>query len=70
VLRHLSSIGCRVPIILISQADRDTCEDVAELGRALDLNVCDPIQKPIDLDALGRVLADIRSQKPAERLQS
>jgi len=41
-----------------------------QLGKALDLNICDPIQKPIDLEALGKVLADIRSEKSAARLES
>ncbi|MGB6534982.1 MAG: response regulator [Xanthobacteraceae bacterium] len=67
VLRYLSSIGCRAPIILISEADGDTREDVVQLGRALDLNICETVQKPIDLDALGTVLANVRRQIAASR---
>jgi len=70
VLHYLSSIACRAPIIPISEADRDTCEDVAQLGRALELNISEPIQKPIDLDALGRILAHIRRQKSALHFES
>jgi two-component system, chemotaxis family, chemotaxis protein CheY len=70
ILRYLSEIDCRTPIILISQADRGTCEDVVELGRALDLDMAEPIQKPIDLHALGRVFADIRTHHSTTRWQS
>jgi two-component system, chemotaxis family, chemotaxis protein CheY len=69
VLRHLSTIQCRAQIIVISQSDKDTCNDVVELGRALDLNVCEALPKPIDLGALRNMLMGIRRQscspKPA-----
>jgi CheY-like chemotaxis protein len=59
VLRQLSTIQCRAQIIVISQSDRDTSNDVVELGRALDLNVCEALPKPIDLEALRTMLMDI-----------
>jgi CheY-like chemotaxis protein len=62
VLRELSTIKCRAHIIVISQSDEDTSNDVVELGRALDLNVCGALPKPIDLWALRNVLLGIRGQ--------
>ena len=61
VLRHLAAIGCRAPIIVISQSDKDTCDDIVQLGKALGLNVCESIQKPIDLDRLRGMLGNIQT---------
>ncbi len=69
VLRYLSTIRCRAEIIVISESDKDLCDDVAELGRALDLNVCAPVPKPIDIrmlhETLGRIKVQSLRQKPA-----
>jgi CheY-like chemotaxis protein len=65
VLRYLSTIPCGAHIIVISQADKDVCDDVVELGRALDLNVCGSVPKPIDLEALRETLVRI----PVQSLQ-
>ncbi len=69
VLRYLSKVGCKAQIIVISQSDKDVCDDMVELGRALDLNVCNSVPKPIDLDVLRetfvRILAHSPPQKPA-----
>ncbi len=69
VLRYLSKLGCKAQIIVISQSDKGVCDDMVELGRALDLNVCDCVPKPIDLDMLRetfvRILAQPLPQKPA-----
>jgi CheY-like chemotaxis protein len=62
VLRHLSTIQCKAQIIVISHSDRDVCNDVVALGKALDLNVYDAVMKPIDLEALREALAHIRIQ--------
>jgi two-component system, chemotaxis family, chemotaxis protein CheY len=62
VLRYLSTIRCGAHIIVVSQADNDICHDVAELGRALDLNVCDSVPKPIDLEVLRKTLVRIQVQ--------
>jgi CheY-like chemotaxis protein len=69
VLRYLSTVRCKAQIIVISQSDKDVCDDVVELGRALDLNVCDCVPKPIDLDVLRetfvRILARLLPQEAA-----
>lgn len=62
VLRYLSTIQCRAQIIVISHSDKDVCDDVVELGKALDLNVYDAVLKPIDLDALRETLLHIQVQ--------
>lgn len=62
VLRHLSAIRCRARIIVISQSDKDVCEQTVQLGRALDLDVYESVPKPIDLLALRELLARILLQ--------
>jgi len=62
VLRYLSTVRCKAQIIVISQSDKDICDDMVELGRALDLNVCQSVQKPMDLDALRETLVRIQAQ--------
>jgi CheY-like chemotaxis protein len=57
VLRYLSEIECRAQIIVISQSDKETCDDITELGRSLGLNMSESLQKPIDLEALRATLA-------------
>lgn len=61
VLRYLSTIRCRAQIIVISHSDKDVCNDVMELGKALDLNVYDAVLKPIDLEALRETLIQTRA---------
>jgi response regulator of citrate/malate metabolism len=62
VLWYLSTIQCKAEIIVISQSDKNVCDDMVELGRALDLNVYDPVLKPIDLEALRETLLHIQAQ--------
>jgi two-component system, chemotaxis family, chemotaxis protein CheY len=59
VLRYLSSIRCGAQIIVISQSEKDVCDDVVELGRALELDVCKSVLKPIDLEMLRETLVHI-----------
>jgi CheY-like chemotaxis protein len=62
MLRYLSSIHCSAQIIVISHSEKDVCDDVVELGRALDLNVCQSVLKPIDLETLRETLVHIQAQ--------
>lgn len=62
VLRRLSTVRCKAQIVVISQADREVCDDMVEIGRALDLNVRAFVQKPIDIDALRDTLVRIQAQ--------
>jgi two-component system, chemotaxis family, chemotaxis protein CheY len=61
VLRYLSTIGCGAQIIVISQSEKEDCDDTVELGKALGLNVCQAIHKPIDLEMLREALVHIRA---------
>lgn len=65
VLRYLSTIRCQAEIIVISESDKDLCDDVAELGRALDLSVCCPVPKPIDIKTLHETLVRIKGNRSA-----
>jgi two-component system, chemotaxis family, chemotaxis protein CheY len=62
ILRYLSTIGCRAQIVIISQSDKGVCDDVAELGRGLDLSVYECVPKPIDLEGLRETLLHIQAQ--------
>jgi CheY-like chemotaxis protein len=62
VLRYLSMIRRAAQIIIVSQSDKDVCDDVVELGRALDLNVYGFVQKPIDIEVLYGTLTHIQGQ--------
>jgi CheY-like chemotaxis protein len=62
VLRYLSTIQCTARIIIVSQSDKDVCDDVVELGRALDLNVHGSVPKPIDIEVLHETLKYIQVQ--------
>lgn len=70
VLRYLAAIRCRAQIIVISQSDRDVCDDMVQLGRALDLNVYVFVQKPIDITLLRDTLEHIRMQLVLQKLGS
>ncbi|MFZ3357850.1 MAG: response regulator [Xanthobacteraceae bacterium] len=67
VLRYLSAAHCRAWIAVISQADRDVCDDMVQLGRALDLNVYIFVQKPIDVALLRETLEHMRVQSVLEK---
>lgn len=62
VLRYLATTRCQAQIIVISRSDKDVCREMVELGRALDLNVCESVQKPIDLEALRETLGHFLKQ--------
>lgn len=68
VLRYLSTIHCEAQIIIVSQSDRETCDDMVQLGRALDLNVSLFLQKPLDLVLLRDTLEGMRTQSVLQKL--
>lgn len=67
VLDHLSAIRCSAQIIVVSQSDKDTCDDVVQLGRDIGLNVSDAVQKPIDIFLLRKMLLQVRALSPAQK---
>ena len=70
VLRYLATLRCAAQIVIVSQSDRDVCDDMVQLGRALDLNVYVFVQKPIDLALLRDTLEHIRTQSALQKLGS
>ena len=64
VLRYVSAVRCKARIVVISQSDKDVCDDMVELGRALDLNACESVPKPMDLDALREILVRVQQSPP------
>ena len=70
VLGHLSAIRCRTPVIVISGSEKAVCDETVRIGRALDLNICESVPKPIDIKALRETLAHIRRQSLLQKLAS
>lgn len=68
VLRHLAAIRCRSRLIVISASEKDVCDETVRIGKALDLNICAAVPKPIDLKALRETLAGIRAQAQLHRM--
>jgi CheY-like chemotaxis protein len=63
VLRYLSKIRCAAQIVIVTRSDKDVCDDVVELGRALDLNVHGFVQKPIDIEMFYQTLTHIQVRR-------
>jgi DNA-binding response OmpR family regulator len=61
MLRHLWVIGYKAPIVIISGCDEATCIETVLTAKALDLNIADTIQKPVDLAVLRQVLERLRA---------
>src|ERR1019366_439221 len=56
VLHVLSVIKSQAPIIIISGAEHTVCEETLKIGKSLNLNLCTPVPKPVDLSALRESL--------------
>ncbi len=52
MLRHLHESGCKTPIVIISGCDDATRRESLRVAKALDLNVSEPVAKPVDLVVL------------------
>lgn len=63
MLRHLSAIGCKAPIVIISGCDGATCRETLHVAKSLDLNVQEPVPKPVDLAMLRDSLERLRRQR-------
>ncbi len=62
MLRHLWVIGCKVPIIVISGCDDAVCRETVKVAKSLNLNVLQPVPKPVDLAMLRYSLERLRIQ--------
>jgi DNA-binding NtrC family response regulator len=70
VLNQLSKIEYKMPIIIISGSEKSVCDETVQIGKSLQLNICEPVPKPIDLKALRETLAQIAMQSRLRHLAS
>jgi len=62
LLRHLASVSCKAPIIVVSGCDDSTLREALRVARSLKLNVAEPVRKPVDLTVLRYMLEGFRGQ--------
>lgn len=60
LLRFLAGEDYRAPVLIISGFDRRVLESAFRLGEALGLTMCGPVEKPVRLEELERLLTDLR----------
>jgi two-component system, chemotaxis family, chemotaxis protein CheY len=63
MLRHLWVLGCKAPIIIISGCDDATCRETVRVAKSLNLNVWEPVPKPVDLAVLRYSLERLLTQR-------
>lgn len=68
VLRHLATLGYKGTVIIISGAEKYVCDETVKIGRELKLNLCDPIQKPVDLKLLRELLIELKNKAYLNKL--
>jgi DNA-binding response OmpR family regulator len=65
MLHYLRGIGCQAPVVIISGCDEATFRETLKSAKPLNLNICETIAKPVDLEMLRYALERLRSQKHA-----
>ena len=60
LLRFLADEGYRSPVLIISGFDRRVLESAFRLGQALGLSMTGPLEKPVRLEELERLLNALR----------
>ncbi len=68
VLRDLYDLDFRAPIVIVSGSDSLAAESAYDFGRALGLNMLEPVGKPLDLARLRKILARILYETRWSRL--
>ena len=63
VLRHLATLECKAPIIIISGSDPTIAQETAHFARSLKLNIRESVPKPVDLALLRYSLERLRAQR-------
>lgn len=63
MVRYLSAIGCKAPIIVISGCDGATCRETLRVARSLNLNIGEPVPKPVDLVMLRYSFESLARQR-------
>jgi len=65
MLRHLWTIGCKAPIIIISGCDDTVCSDSERVAESLKLNVWQSIPKPVNMAVLRESLERLKVVRDA-----
>ena len=68
ILKLLSAMKCRTPIIVVSGSGRETCDETVKIGNFLSLNLCPPIPKPINLVILRQAFVQIADRAQRQKL--
>ena len=61
MVRHLSAIGCKAPIIIISGCDNTVCGEAEKVAESLKLNVWESMSKPVDISVLRESLDRLKA---------
>jgi len=61
LLRFLAEHDYRSPVLIVSGFDRRVLESAFRLGEALGLNMAGPLEKPVRLEELETLLAQLRA---------
>lgn len=64
LLRELAERACTAAVILASGQDKRVLATAQRVGTGLGLNMCPPLQKPVDVAVLEQALEDVRRQEP------
>jgi CheY-like chemotaxis protein len=64
MLRHLSDIGCKAPIIVVSGGGGVACKESVQAVKSFNLNIWHSIAKPVDLVMLRYWLERLKSERP------
>ena len=68
ILKLLAEMKCRTPIIVVSGSGDEAREETLKIGNFLDLNLCPPIPKPINLAVLRTALMQIANDTKRQKL--
>jgi DNA-binding response OmpR family regulator len=61
LIRFLADQDYRSPVLIVSGFDRRVLESAFRLGEALGLQMAGPLEKPVRLEALERLLGDLKA---------
>jgi CheY-like chemotaxis protein len=61
LIRFLANRDYRGPVLIVSGFDRRVLESAFRLGEALGLTMVGPVAKPVRLNALEAVFAELRA---------
>ena len=61
LLRFLAGHDYRSPVLIVSGFDRRVLESAFRLGEALGLTMVGPVEKPVRLEQLETILAELRA---------